>query len=408
MTTFAGQERASATRLEFFDADGHVLEHPSALCEFAPAGFTERVWHIETDAEGNEWAVMDGARTPANFMALAGTAGMSAADRARAQRGELRYTEVRPAAWDAGARLADMDEDSIDQAVLYPTLLLGIAGHRDTEFAVAMCRAYNDWLSDHTRGGQGRLHGVAILPQQDIAAAAHEIRRVAKLPGIVGVLVRPNPSADWRPFSDAVYDPLWSAASETGLPIGLHPFLTADLPGTCVGLRINQLRNSGSPLPPDPGGTAAIDNIFFTQAISNPFDMMSSMTFLLAGGVCERYPDLRVVFLESGGGWLVPWLERLDHHYEIFSWDVPQLKQEPSAYFRRQCWISFDPDESTLAFTATSPLCGPDRIVWASDYPHPDAVFPGVTRELQEALAPLTDDQVRMIASQNAAALYGL
>ena len=408
MTTVMEQEQTKATGLRFVDADGHVLEHPDGFRRFAPPGFEDRVWHIETDADGTEWAVMDGARNPANFMALAGTAGMSAADRQRAQRGELRYTEVRPAAWDAPARLADMDEDGIDQSVLYPTLLLGIAGYHDAEFATAMCRAYNDWLSDHTRDSAGRLHGAAIVPQQDIAAASAEIERAGRLPGIVGVMLRPNPTADWRPFSDSAYDPLWSAASDAGLPVGLHPFLTADLPGSCVGLRINRLRTSASPLPEDGMALAAIDNIFFTQAISNPFDMMNSMTFMLAGGVCERFPDLRIVFLESGGGWLVPWLERLDHHYEIFGWDVPQLKMEPSAYFRRQCWISFDPDESALAFTATSPLCGADRIVWASDYPHPDAVFPGVTRELREALAPLTDEEAQMIASGNAAALYGL
>jgi predicted TIM-barrel fold metal-dependent hydrolase len=406
MATTAPRDRVS-TGLQFIDADGHVLEHPTGFRDFAPKGFEDRVWHIETDSHGTEWAVMDGTRSPANFMALAGTAGMSADERSRAQRGELRYTEVRPAAWDARERLSDMDEDDIDASVLYPTLLLGIAGHRDAEFAAVMCRAYNDWLSAHTEAAGGRLHGVAIVPQQDIGTAAAEIRRVAGLPGIVGVLLRPNPTADWRPFSDPVYDPMWSAASDSGLPVGLHPFLAADLPGACVGLRINRLRTSASPLPEDPG-PAAIDNIFFTQAISNPFDMMNSMTFLLAGGVCERFPGLRIVFLESGGGWLVPWLERLDHHYEIFGWDVPQLKAEPSAYFRRQCWISFDPDESTLAFTAQSPLCGPDRIVWASDYPHPDAVFPGVTRELREAMTPLSDIERRMIASENAAALYSL
>jgi predicted TIM-barrel fold metal-dependent hydrolase len=396
-----------ATALKFVDADGHVLEHPSGFRQFAPKEFADRVWHIEIDTEGREWAVMDGTRTLANFMALAGTAGMTEDDRARALAGEMRYTEVRPAAWDAPSRLVDMDADGIERSVLYPTLLLGIAGHPDAEFATVMCRVYNDWLSDHTGSGKGRLYGVAILPQQDLAASAAEIRRVAELPGIVGVMLRPNPSAGWRPFSDPVYDPLWAAASDTALPIGLHPFLAADLPGACVGLRINRLRTSANPLPAD-AGTAAIDNIFFTQAISTPFDMMSSMTFLLAGGVCERFGDLRIVFLESGGGWLVPWLERLDHHYEIFGWDVPQLRAEPSEYFRRQCWISFDPDESTLAFTASSPLCGAERIVWASDYPHPDAVFPGVTRELVEAIAPLGPDQRRRIAGGNALALYGL
>ena len=80
----------------------------------------------------------------------------------------------------------------------------------------------------------------------------------------------------------------------------------------------------------------------------------------------------------------------LDHHYEVFDWDVPALKMAPSEYFRRQCWISFDTDESTLAFTANSLLVGADRIISASGYPHPDAKIPGVTGELLKAIEGLT------------------
>ncbi len=395
-----------ASELSFIDADGHVLEHPSEMQDFAPAGYRDRIWHVETDVKGVDWMVMDKQRLPANGLALAGTAGMSGEDRERALRGELRYTEVRPAAWNAPARLADMDQDRIAKSVLYPTLLLGIQGHPDADFADVQCRAYNDWLSAHVQQGAGRLFGVAIVPQQDIERAAAEIRRAASLPGIVGVLIRPNPTEDWKPFSDPVYDPIWRAASDTGLPIGLHPFLDAQLPGACQGMRLNRLR-TGSIAIPDRDGIA-IDNIFFTQALSNPFDMMASMAFLLAGGVCERFPELRVIFLEANGGWLVSWLERLDHHAEIFSWDVPDLKLPPSEYFKRQCWISFDPDVSTLDFTARSPLCGADRIIWASDYPHPDAKFPGTTEELSRAIAELPQaDQVR-IAGANAEELYGI
>jgi predicted TIM-barrel fold metal-dependent hydrolase len=80
----------------------------------------------------------------------------------------------------------------------------------------------------------------------------------------------------------------------------------------------------------------------------------------------------------------------------------------PSEYFRRQCWISFDPDEAMLSMTAQSPLVGADRIIWASDYPHPDAKFPGVTEELTEALDGLSFDQKRQITSESALALYGI
>lgn len=397
----------NANGIRYIDSDGHILEHPTGMLQYAPKGYEDRIWHIETDADGDEWCVFGDQRTPANFLALAGTAGMSLDERQKAQRGELRYTEIRPAAYDVKARLADLDTDGIHQSVLYPTMLLGIAGIEDVDFADAQCRAYNDWLSDHAVQGDGRLFGVAIVPQQDVERAAAEIRRIASKPNIVGVMLRPNPMLDWKPFSDPAYDPLWRAACDAGLPVGLHPYLLADLPGACRGLRIDHLGSSARPTEMA-GQRGGIDNVYFTQAISNPFDMMYTMAFVLAGGVCERFPELKIVFLEANGGWVVPWLERLDHHAEIFAWDVPALKRAPSEYFRRQCWISFDPDESTLAFTARSPLVGADRIVWASDYPHPDAKFPGVTEELTEAMDGLTDEQRREIAGDSCRRLYSI
>jgi predicted TIM-barrel fold metal-dependent hydrolase len=340
---------------------------------------------------------------------------MSEEDCAKAMAGELRYTEVRPAAYDAKARQQDMEADRIDKSVLYPTQLLGIHGFEDVDFANVQCRVYNNWLADHVSEAKGKLFGAALLPQQDLELAAAELRRAAKLPGMVAAFIRPNPTANWRPFNNPAYDPLWRAASETGLPLGLHPFLDANLPGACMGMhfdkvhdvRAHALFEEGKNSPELGGG---IDNLYFSQALSNPFDMMASMAFLTAGGVCERFPDLRIVFLEANGGWVVPWLERLDHHFHVplFRPDVPDAKMEPSEYFRRQCWISFDADESLLAFTANSPLVGADRIVWASDYPHPDAKFPGTTDELYESIASLSDEQQVQIAGKSSAALYGI
>jgi predicted TIM-barrel fold metal-dependent hydrolase len=364
--------------------------------DYAPAKYRDRIWHVETNADGEEWLIYDETRLPANYMAAAGTAGMSDEDRARSFRGELRYTEVRPAAWNAKARLQDMDQDGIDLAVLYPTMLLGLQSMRDVDFAEAQARAYNDWCSDHTLEGEGRLFGAGAVPPMhdadDVARVAAEIRRVADLPGMVSVFMRPNPSVDWRPFNDPVYDPVWQAAADTGLPIALHPFLAADLPGACVGLRLGRGRYADGryqddfdpenvPTLQELQGAApeAQSSVLFTQAIANPVDVMSSIAYLTAGGVCERFPDAKFIFLEANGGWLVPWLERLDHHCRKFQWEVEDLSMLPSDYMKRQCWISFDPDESMLAFTARSPLVGAERIIWASDYPHPDAKFPGVT-----------------------------
>ncbi len=401
--------------MRYVDADGHVVEHPSGIAEHAPAAWRDRVWHLEEDADGQEWIVMDGKREPANVYVAAAVAGFSAEDKQRAFAGELRYSEIPAGAYETRGRLAAMDADGIDQSVLYPTGLLAIYNVADLELAKVTCRAYNDWLSAHCAAGEGRLFGAAVLPQQDIAACVEEIHRAARLPHIVTAFLRPNPTLDWKPLSDAAYDPLWKAFSDTGLALGFHPLLSGDIPGAASGLQIKKLdfdtawnRGELDLRPALPGLSIGHNNHFFVQALANPVDMMTTIAFMLGGGVCQRFPELRMVFLESNGGWIVPWLERLDHHWEEFRFDVPWLDEPPSAYFRRQCWISFDPDESTLAFTAHSPLVGADRMVWASDYPHPDAKFPGTTRELDAATASLSDGQRARIAGANTSELYGI
>jgi uncharacterized protein len=392
--------------LQFVDADGHVLEHPNKMLEYAPEEYRDRIWHIETDRDGTEWVVWDGTRDPANYFALAGAGGLSTDEQARIAAGERKYTELRPGAFEPEPRVADLDTERISQTVLYPTTLLGIAGVKDLDVAVAQCRAYNDWLADFCSHAPDRLFGIAIIPQQDVEAAAAEIERASKVPNLVGTFIRPNPVVEWRHFHDPVYDPMWRAASDAGWPIGLHPFLAADVPGAVEGLRLNEVESEASILRYQP--RMNIRNIFYTQAIGNPVDMMTSLAFLLAGGVCERFPDLRFIVLETNGGWITPWMERLDHNAKTFPWDVPDCKRPPSEYFRRQCYISFDADEETLALAAESPYVGADRIIWASDYPHPDAKFPGTVDELLENIADLGTEAQQDIAWRNAQRLYRL
>ena len=405
--------------LRYIDSDGHILEPPTAMLEFAPAEYRDRIWHLETGADGIEYSVWNGRRMPST--GLAGTAGFSDEQVAKVRNGELGYSQTRPSGWTASLRLADMDSDGIDVSVLYPTTMLGLQSAKDVEFGRVQARVYNDWCSAHLEEGAGRLYGAGALPPvheaDDVQAVVDEIQHVAELPGMVSVFLRPNPAIEWRYFNDTVYDPIWSALQDTGLPVAFHPFLAPDLPGACDGLKLARVLNadgSYQKLEEFEAAKAAVGdgiflpNIYFTQAIANPVDVMSAICYITSGGVAERFPGAKFMFLEANGGWLVPWLERLDHHAKKFSWDVPWLQMLPSEYFRRQCWISFDPDESMLAFTADSPLCGADRIIWASDYPHPDAKFPGVTEELEEALAGLTYEQKRVITSESAIALYGL
>jgi len=393
------------------DADGHVLEPPNGMLRYAPDRYRERVWHIEIKSDGSEWLHFNGGTRPAGGMALAGTAGMSAAERERARAGRMRYSEVRAGAFEPAPRLPDLKLEGIAQAVLYPTMLLGLPGLDDVDFAEVQANAYNDWLAAYCSHAPTRLFGAAVVPTQDVERAVRTIRRAREL-GLVGVFMRPNPAVDGRKLNDPIYEPVWRICEELDMPIGLHPFLSPDMPGACRALGYADFRAPGVEYAPKDASPADpirnLANVFFSQALSNPFDVMECIALFCAGGILERYPKLTVLFLEANGGWIVPWLERLDHHYDIFRWDVPWLKMKPSEYFRRQCYISFDPDESTLAFTANHPLVGADRIIWASDYPHPDAKFPGVVRELDEATASLTVAQRARIFGENARDVYHL
>src|SRR5437667_10582263 len=130
------------------DADGHVLEPPTGMAERAPVKFRDRVWQIVRRPDGSEWLRYNGGERPANGLALAGGGGMSAADRERARRGEMKYPEVRAGAFRPLPRLVDMDADGIEQAVLYPTLLLGLPALEDADFAAVHAHARTAWPAD--------------------------------------------------------------------------------------------------------------------------------------------------------------------------------------------------------------------------------------------------------------------
>jgi uncharacterized protein len=397
--------------LRIIDADGHVLEHPTAMLDYAPAEFRDRIFHLETRADGSEVVHYAGHTTSANYLAVAGTGGMSTEERMRAAAGKLKYTAITPGAFDPQARLAEVAIDDIQQSVVYPTLMLGLPGFADVEFAEVQARAYNRWVADYCRYAPTRLFGVAVVPQQDVGRALAVIRE-AKALGLVGIFLRPNPSVDGTYLSDATYEPLWSLCEELDLTVGFHPYLAADMPGACRNLHLWNYRAPGGSVDfveaMSQSPITSLHNIFFSQGLANVFDMMTTIAILIGGGVLERHPRLRCIFLEANGGWIAPFLERLDHHHEIFAWDVPALTMKPSDYFKRQCWISFDPDETLLRATAEHPLVGADRIIWASDYPHPDAKIPGVVAELRQAVAGLSTAQQARIFGLNAVELYKL
>ena len=256
--------------------------------------------------------------------------------------------------FDADSYLRAMDAQRIDAAVLFPSMGLFVPylPELDARESAGACRAYNEWVAGYCTTSPRRLSAVGVVPQRAPAATADEAGRAAEL-GLAGVLVRPNHLGD-EYLDHAVFDPLYDVLEETGLVLGVHEAL---------GVRGPTI------------GRDRFETFAARHACSHPLEQMAAAAALLLGGVCERHPSLRVAFLESGTGWLPYWLARLDEHREwMETSECSALSLAPSEYFARQCVISSDPEDTLAGFVIDR--VGADHVMWASDFPHPDAAFP--------------------------------
>jgi predicted TIM-barrel fold metal-dependent hydrolase len=314
-----------------------------------------------------------------------------------------------PGSRDPDARVADMDRDGIDAAVLYPSqaLFFGpcdpIAALRNVEFVLDCQRAYNEWLADFCRAHPRRLFGLGLAPLQSPELAVQEAQRCVGKLGMVGLCIRPSAYVEELPLSHPVYDRFWAACQDLDVPVALHPGVHVDTPGACRKFGLVQI--SGNLTETNTAQDAVHGGSGLGQAIGNAVDMIVSLGRLLMGGVCERFPQLRFLFLEAGGGWIPTLLERMDEQVKAFRLDGRWLKLLPSEYFKRQCYAGFECEEWNLV--ASAQFLGADRILWASDYPHPE-YHPGLVAQLREALAVLPHEAQRRILGQNAIDAYRL
>jgi uncharacterized protein len=308
------------------------------------------------------------------------------------ERIQATYAELFPDAYARSfspeAQLVDMDREGIDEAFLYPSFGLFVLATDEIEpsFAAALAGAYNRWLADFCAAGAGRLHGVAMLALQHPEAAAAEAKRCAEELGFRAAFVRPNPVGG-RNFDDPAYDPLWEVMSAHSMALGIHEGGFPRLPQVVKG-RLTHPEQ--------------------VHICAHPMEQMISAVSLIYGGVLERFPGLRVAFLEAGCGWVPFWLHRMDEHWENSTgrdFGVHHaLSVPPSEYFRRQCFVSVDAGEYMLAQVID--LIGAERIVFSTDYPHPDTPWPHAVESFL-GLPGVSEATKQKILWDNAMSLYG-
>jgi predicted TIM-barrel fold metal-dependent hydrolase len=284
---------------------------------------------------------------------------------------------------DPKQRLADMDRQGVERSLLFPTFGLFFAGLERADVQAALCRAYNDWLHEFCGADPQRLLGAAVVPQADLGAALAEARRCVRELGFRAVMMRPNPVRG-RTLGDPRWDPLWTLLEEQGVPLAVHEGTTQDLPQS---------------------GRDRFENYALRHVCSHPHEQQIACAELVMGGVLERHPALRVVFLESGCGWLPHWLERMDEHVQGWGHAIAKLPLLPSEYFRRQCFVSCDPNERTLPSVVS--LAGEDVVLFATDYPHPDAISGDLVARIADHRELSTAARAKILRA-NAERCFGL
>ena len=291
---------------------------------------------------------------------------------------KLGYELARPGCYDVAERLKDQELDGINAEVIYPSVIFNVYQVEDLDIVKASFSLYNDWVADYCKGAPDRLFPLASIQLFDLDEAIKEMERSKKL-GHVGVSVAATAPPD-KLYSDPYYNQFWEAAQAMEMPINWHIFTGAT-------------ENHG--LPFRQGGSAlSFAGVMFTVA-----DIIQS-------GVCERYPRLRFVVTEFETGWVGMMLKRLDWAYirgggeKVFG--LPLL---PSEYWRRNFRVTFEDDPLGIM---TRDFIGTETMMWGSDYPHGDSVFPHSMQVLSEILSDCTPEERYQMTVKNVVELYKL
>jgi predicted TIM-barrel fold metal-dependent hydrolase len=368
------------------DADGHILEDAELWERHLEPRYRERALRLRRDAHGLEYLEIDGRPSKVVRGGMLGMLGGMGK-----QLGEVlpsaEHTYAGGAsfgAMNAGERLQRLAREGLDAAFLYPTLgVLWEAECTDAEIAQAYTRAYNRWIVDFCADSGGRLIPIAHLSLGDPAGAAQELERAVRA-GARGGWVAPFTMTK-KPHGHPDHDRLFATAQELDVPIAIHPTFE---PKWATPGRFEDLH-----------GAHFFLNVTAADAVRHAF------TTLFQFGVFDRFPRLKIVVLESGAGWIGYWLDRMDGYAASLLGRAVPLKEKPSAYFGRQCFISCDPDERTVP--ALMELYGEDRFFWASDFPHPDHTGDYIA-ELEELAGSVAEPGRRQLLGDNVRRAYGI
>ena len=273
-----------------------------------------------------------------------------------------------------------MESIGLDYMVMFPTPMLSLGTHPQLHMEVQLGKAHNRWLVENVLKADPRIKSMVYLPISDPAASLEIIDEFAEEPGVIGFMVT---SVRNKPIQENRFMPVYAELEERGIPLAFH------------------------------GGYYWHEP---TMTLFNQFVGLHCVAFVLwnlvhlvnwvLNALPERFPNLKVIWIESGLAWIPFIMQRLDSEYMFRSSEAPGLKKLPSEYIR-EMYFSSQPMErqnmKALEFNLDM-IKAETQLLYASDWPHQDFDLPSTIFDL-----PFLSEQAkRNILGETALKLFNL
>ena len=384
-----------ADEVRVIDADTHMTERHDLFTARAPKAYIDRVPQVK-EIDGKPHWVVDGSVDlgPARGGGVIDRNG----DKFPFEECKLNGIDwVHQGAWDPEARLKVMDESGIWAQVLYPNAI-GIGGQtlanevKDPALRRLCVEIYNDHMAELQEWSENRFLPMPVLPAWSVDECVVEAERLAGL-GFRGVNMTSDPQESGSPdLASREWDKLWEVCADLQLPVHFH-----------IGASLTSLNFYGKyfwpsqhqNLKPAIGGTMLF--------LNNARVVINS----IYAGIFDRHPNLKMVSVESGMGWIPFILETID--YEILE-NAPeqaaQLSRKPSEYFKHHWYATFWFEEGGGDLQGLIDRVGEDNVMFETDFPHPTCMYPDPLGTVAPRMATLRPETRRKVLGETAAALY--
>jgi uncharacterized protein len=340
------------------DCDGHLVESITEMAEFMDPGLRADALNPIRNREGF-FPSLDGM----HHFIREGQDGETPPPRVTA-------STARPGSGEDC--LAFVDKAGIDESVLLTSEGLSVGFIQLSDYAIRVCRAYNDYVAAKYRGLSDRLHPMALIPMQDVSAAVEELRRAVTELGLPGAML-PSTGLPLH-LGHQAYWPIYQEASELGCALGVHG-------GSNRGIGIDSFTSFEA-----------------SHILHHPIPLLTSLVSLIYHGVLDRYPELRVAFFEGGCSWLVVLQDRMERNEEFMAGPKRTLVEYLAS---GQILIGCEGDDRSLPYLAKQ--VGIEAFAYSSDYPH-EVDLPAAQRMIESTInrADLTDDEKVAVLGGNA------